>query len=148
MGTRALIRIYDHEDKPIAAIYRHSDGYPTGLGRDLREHAALRITRGRQERGTANGMECFAAQVVAALKDGPGGIYLQRPDVRADGCSYVYHLYQTPLGVPGDEPARVRIVVEDCVQRADDHEDVKVLYDGLLADMDPEALERDDSEGF
>ena len=36
MGTRALIDLYDIEkEKPTAVVYRHNNGDPEGLGRDL-----------------------------------------------------------------------------------------------------------------
>lgn len=36
MSTRASIHFcYHNEKKPVAIIYRHSDGYPEGLGADL-----------------------------------------------------------------------------------------------------------------
>ena len=38
MSTRATIHfLYKGKKDPIAIIYRHSDGYPEGLGEDLKE---------------------------------------------------------------------------------------------------------------
>lgn len=38
MSTRATIHFCEKgSNKPIAIIYRHSDGYPAGLGQDLKE---------------------------------------------------------------------------------------------------------------
>jgi hypothetical protein len=36
MSTRATVHFtYADENKPTAIVYRHSDGYPEGLGKDL-----------------------------------------------------------------------------------------------------------------
>lgn len=49
MSTRAMIHFHDGDNKkPAAIIYRHNDGYPEGLGKDL---------------------ESFLAEVDANLKD-------------------------------------------------------------------------------
>lgn len=38
MSTRATIHFhYPGEAKPVAIVYRHSDGYPDGLGKDLKK---------------------------------------------------------------------------------------------------------------
>lgn len=38
MSTRAVVNFCDGSKKHIRAkIYRHSDGYPEGLGKDLKE---------------------------------------------------------------------------------------------------------------
>lgn len=38
MSTRATIHFhYPGEPKPVAIIYRHGDGYPDGLGKDLED---------------------------------------------------------------------------------------------------------------
>ncbi len=44
MSTRAVVNFYDtYNGKPHlrAKVYRHSDGYPEGLGKDLKEFLAL-----------------------------------------------------------------------------------------------------------
>lgn len=37
MSTRATVHfLYEEKDNPLAIIYRHCDGYPDGLGEDLK----------------------------------------------------------------------------------------------------------------
>lgn len=77
----------------LCRIYRQMDGYPEGHGIDLAKLCDVKIVNGigADEGGIANGMGCLAAQVIAGLKDGPGGIYMEKTggDV-SDWCEYVY----------------------------------------------------------
>ena len=96
MATRALINFVDREDgvsfsehpgvdKIHVQIYKHYDGYPSGLGVTLAEYLqdftvvnGLSTGQGR----VANGIGCLAAQTVECLKDGPGNVYLHKPSER------------------------------------------------------------------
>lgn len=40
MSTRASIHFCDSTGKTVAIVFRHTDGYPEGLGRDLRDFFA------------------------------------------------------------------------------------------------------------
>lgn len=97
MGTRALTRVFD-DGRPIIHLYRQMDGYPEGHGHELRAAVGhLRLVNGLQDSDphVANGMGCFAAQLVAALKTEPGGFYLFSPNRDEDlrQYDYVYDLY-------------------------------------------------------
>lgn len=93
MGTRSLTKIYD-SGAVIACIYRQFDGYPSGHGTDL----ARIIAKGPlvngigSDRPCFNGMGCFAAQVLADLKEGPGGIYLYPANAKGCGEEYLYKI--------------------------------------------------------
>ena len=93
MGTRALVHFYDNETE-LACIYRQYDGYPTGLGDELAELLKpFTVVNGlspSSEGKIANGPGCLAAQIIAALKDRPGNVYLYPPGISDVGEEYVY----------------------------------------------------------
>jgi len=94
MGTRSLTVVRDG-DAEIVCIYRQFDGYLDGMGSDIAGFARGMVVvnglGGGQER-VANGMGCFAAQLVAKLKDKPGNVYLYAPGTRDCGEEYLYTL--------------------------------------------------------
>ena len=72
MGTRCLtaIKSGDKDSDEICVVYRQMDGYPDGHGMDLKKlFGKTKIVNGFGDDTTvANGMDCFAAQVVTKLK--------------------------------------------------------------------------------
>jgi hypothetical protein len=95
MGTRALVRVFEgkKEGKELLCLYRQFDGYPEGLGREVRDFVLpLQITNGIRGdgKGTANGAGCLAAQLVKHLKEGVGGLYVHAPG--SDGEEFTYHV--------------------------------------------------------
>lgn len=143
MGTRSLTVFQDGEVE-IAVMYRQFDGYPSGMGNDLKEaFGGFQIVNGYSGKGTkqANGMGCLAAQVVASQKEGCGGIYLYPAGKRDCGEEYIYTLYcdgetgplkmkvqagaMTFFGMPGSKQASM-----------------PVLFDGLLSDFDADLAEK------
>ena len=81
MGTRSITVVKDEEGKKIIEMYIQYDGYPEGVGKDLLDF----IATGKMVNGIGgdanvfNGISCFAAQLVAHLKNGAGGVYLYAP---------------------------------------------------------------------
>ena len=110
MATRAETYIYEGTTG-IACIYKHYDGYPSGHGMFLAEFLN-RITvingigRGRDVLGVfANGIGCLAAQLVAAMKDAVGDVYLQ--PFNGEGNVHVDYIYRVYF----DEDFKCKIVV-------------------------------------
>jgi len=70
MSTRSLTRIFDESGAELLCLYRHCDGYPSGMGEDLAKACDVRIVNGMGDDGLdqANGMGCLAARIVATLK--------------------------------------------------------------------------------
>lgn len=95
MGTRALIHI-KNEDRIITTIYRHYDGYPEGLGQELKDILSGKdipegYLRGHQNPGDFyNGMQCLAAYVIKSLKTEWGNVYIYPPNSRDCGEEFVY----------------------------------------------------------
>jgi hypothetical protein len=102
MGTRSLTFVYEG-NKPILNMYRQFDGYRTGHGRDLADFIdGMVIVNGFSSNDTrkiANGMGCFAAQLVANFKDGAGGFYIHPVDEDNCGQDYDYHIYEDHIHV-------------------------------------------------
>jgi len=84
MGTRSITVVKDELGRKIIEMYKQYDGYPSGFGVELRDF----IKSGKLVNGIPvgdsskmfNGMNCFAAQLVAEFKDGAGGVYLHYPE--------------------------------------------------------------------
>lgn len=147
MGTRALVIIEDETGKHLATLYNQYDGYPEGLGVKLFGIAGDgRLVNGLRvgdESKQFNGMGCLAASVVAALKDGPGNVYMV-PEGTADvGEEWVYSLY------PQDGQIMLR-VMEGCVTffglPGTDRQNMPTRYNGFLAQFTPEQCKPKDGE--
>jgi hypothetical protein len=91
MGTRSMTIVMD-ENQELCRIYRQMDGYPSGHGLDLAKLCTVKMVNGLSgDKAVANGMGCLAAQIIAGLKDGPGGIYLEPTGGKiSDWCEYIY----------------------------------------------------------
>lgn len=82
MGTPALIIIKEAElgSKTLIRIVAQSDGYPTGIGEDIRKSLGHKlIGNGYSDRNSkieCAGMGCAAASLVKDLKKAVGGIYV------------------------------------------------------------------------
>ena len=112
----------------LARIYRQSDGYPTGHGKELKEIlGSMKIVNGFQsemEMGEyANGLGCMAAQLVARLKTRIGSIYL----VHADEEEYWHYILEDDIG------GQIILTV---------YADGKPVFGGPIGEFDPEAVER------
>ncbi len=84
MGTRSITVVKDKRGNKIVEIYKQFDGYPEGLGEDLKTFIkAGKLVNGLglgQRAWVFNGIECFAAQLVGHLKQGEAGnVYLHAP---------------------------------------------------------------------
>jgi hypothetical protein len=103
MGTRSLTFVYDGE-QPIINMYRQFDGYPSGHGQELAEflNSFDAITNGislGENRKTANGMGCLAAQMIVNFKNGVGGFYIYSVDSTDCWQDYEYHVYENKVVV-------------------------------------------------
>lgn len=83
MGTTGTVRVFQGNAE-ILCFQRHADGYPEGLGREVLDFCASKkivngISSSLDEGTIANGAGCLAAQLVAELKDGCGGVYIEQP---------------------------------------------------------------------
>jgi hypothetical protein len=101
MGTRALIHVKDGK-KTIATIYRQYDGYPTGLGEDIKKilnNGKVDILNGYNAScatpSNFNGMGCLAAYLIGELKDAKiGNVYLMATNTKDVGEDFTYILSQ------------------------------------------------------
>ena len=83
MGTRSLTRVQDEYGRSLCEIYGQYDGYiEQGLGQELVKFCnKFNVINGMSGDTTnqANGMGCFAAQLIKHLKEGCGNVYLNAP---------------------------------------------------------------------
>lgn len=137
MGTRSITTVNDEDGRHLVTLYRQCDGYPTGHGADLLEFAkGLTLVNGigaGTPKKAANGMGCFAAQLISYFKKDIGGFYLVPPGDHDQDYEYVItsqelvgtsklylHVYGTSYNGPNI-----------------------LLYSGWLDDFDPKKTEED-----
>lgn len=137
MGTRTLVHIKDGK-KTIATIYRQYDGYPTGMGDDIKEilnHGRVIILNGFNGQKVPlhfNGMGCLAAFLIGELKQKKiGNVYIYPANSKDVGEDYTYTLTESN--------GKVKIkVVENYENR--------VIFNGLLKYFDGKTVEGLDKE--
>ena len=117
MGTRSITHIIDADtpDTPLLTFYRQFDGYLEGHGRDLAEIlAGGEVVNGysMDDAKQFNGPGCLAGQVVAALKNGVGGLYILPPGSKDAGEEYTYTITVTPASGFGGQ-GKIEIEVHD-----------------------------------
>ena len=106
MSTRAQIRFAtreegvsfsEHPERVEVQIYKHYDGYPSGHPVDLAKFLNdFKIVNGipyREPDRVANGLDCLAAQYVAAFKMGPGDMYIENQDTQHGDIEYVTYVW-------------------------------------------------------
>ena len=135
MGTRTLVHIKE-DKKTIVTIYRQFDGYPSGMGDDIKEI----LNDGRSQIlngfGTAcktpnqfNGMGCLAAYLIGELKDGKiGNVYIFPTNSKDVGEDYSY-----TISLDGKNRLKMKVI---------DNYAKKTIFDGLLKDFNGEEVER------
>lgn len=100
MSTRAIIDIQDEDHRTFVSVYRHCDGYPEGLGQELRDIIrGVNLTNGFGFGDglprTFNGMGCFAAFLIGKLKDRIGNVYVVRAGEEGMDEEYRYTIRPT-----------------------------------------------------
>lgn len=137
MGTRSLTH-FKENGKTIATIYRQYDGYPSGIGEDIKtalNAGNVEILNGynRQQAPQAfNGIGCLAAYLIGYLKDKKiGNIYVYPVDSKDCGEEYTYTIYCNE--------GRLLFKVEENYKNS-------VVYDGLLLEFNGKAVEKKCSE--
>jgi hypothetical protein len=98
MSTRSVVRVFDGTEE-VCTIYRHHDGYPSGMGADL--VAILdgrRVVNGltcdsRDSHNEVNGTGRVAALIVHEL-------YEHNPEVVRTGTKYMWQEYEYHVHCP------------------------------------------------
>ena len=137
MGTRTLVHIKDGK-KTIATIYRQYDGYPTGMGDDIKEalnDGIVTILNGFGNQTVPshfNGMGCLAAFLIGELKQKKiGNVYIFAPNSKDVGEEFTYTLSEV------DGKVKLKVV---------ENYNNKTIFNGLLKDFDGETVEGLDRE--
>ena len=134
--TRSLTIICDDSGNEIAVLYRHSDGYPTAHGLDLKRFlSCFTITNGigvqtmfERKRKFANGMYCLAAQIISHFKQGIGTFYLYPSGTRNLDEEYRFTVYRDQEGIKMKAEARFQ-------------KDWHLLFEGLIEWFDADHAE-------
>jgi len=97
MGTRSNIKVYNTSNEVILSLFGMYDGQVAyGVGEDLYEFASkFKVTNGLPLGdcdGLANGVECFALQLVCHLKKRPGNWYAEPFD--SENEKHHYTIYE------------------------------------------------------
>jgi hypothetical protein len=132
MGTRTLVHIKDSK-KIIATVYRQYDGYPTGMGDDIKEilnDGIVTIFNGFGNQTVPshfNGMGCLGAFLIGELKQKKiGNVYIFAPNSKDVGEDLTYTLSEI------DGKVKLKVV---------ENYNNKTIFNGLLKDFDGETVE-------
>ena len=132
MGTRTLVHIKDGK-KTITTIYRQYDGYPTGMGDDIKEALNLgNVTilngfGGQTVPSHFNGMGCLAAFLIGELKQKKiGNVYIFPANSKDVGEEFTYTL--------SESNGNVKLKVVENYKN-------KTIFNGLLKDFYGETVE-------
>lgn len=103
MATSAVIKLTDTAGNCVCQIYKHWDGYPEGLGQDLKnfinsEKLVNDIPTDSVNIKLFSGFSDFIAQLIWKLKDSgelgkpiKGDVYIYSPE---DELSFVEYIYE------------------------------------------------------
>lgn len=135
MGTHCFTKVLDG-DTVLVNLYRQMDGFPGGHGRELCDFLrGIRVIDGVGPAGTANGVSCLAAQLVAHFKVGPGGFYLEPVDATRDDAWIADFEYQVRV----DAFNQIQVSVHDGNEMLFDG-GVLAFYSWLLAELAAERM--------
>jgi hypothetical protein len=137
MGTRSIVHVKDGR-KTIVTLYRQFDGYPSGMGNDIKRilnNGEVEILSGyggySKCPSNFNGMGCLAAFLIGELKEQKiGNVYIIPTNSSGHGEEYVYTISQ--------KNNQVHIKVQDVWNK-------KILFNGPLKDFSGEKAEGESS---
>ena len=136
MGTRSLVHV-KYENETILTLYRQYDGYPSGIGDDIKEAlnmGEVQMLNGFSGGDTApkmfNGMGCLAAYLTGRLKGNTiGNVYVLKSNTKDVGEEFVYTLYE--------KKGQIRMKAEVILFA----NSKKTIYNGLLKDFNGNEVE-------
>jgi hypothetical protein len=133
MGTRSIVHVKDGR-KTIVTLYRQFDGYPSGMGDDIKRilnNGEVEILNGYNGSSKIpahfNGMGCLAAFLIGELKEQKiGNVYIIPTNSSGHGEEYVYTISQ--------KNNQVYMKVQDDWNKT-------ILFNGLLKDFSGDIAE-------
>lgn len=139
MGTRSLIHVKE-DKKTITTIYRQYDGYPSGMGNDIKRilnngNATILngFGGGDQVPAQFNGLGCLASYLVGELKERKiGNVYLYPSNAKNVGEEFTYTITASKTGT--------------LMMKVVDSWNKKVLFNDSLDLFDGEQVERKNNE--
>ena len=132
MGTNAAVQVVNCRGVKLVTFYVQYDGYPKSLGQMIFDYfKESKIINGFNSKIHAtpryfNGAGCLAAWLVGSMKGNQIGNVYVVPDAILGGYDYFY-----------------RIQASDCQDiLLTVHKGLKLLFDGELADFNPQAVKK------
>lgn len=140
MSTRALVH-FQENNETFCTVYVHHDGYPSGVGDDLKNILGERrvfdgIRVNMPQNKICAGIGCVAATYIAAAKAGPGGVYVRKPGDRDVGEEYTYSV--SVDGSPSSSQGA------DLIMRVINGQGLSIFW-GDLGGFDGESVERNEA---
>lgn len=139
MSTRSLTRIKT-PNGTLVAIYRQMDGYPTGMGADLKKILGkMKVGIGaRKSPNYSNETGELAAKLIQKLKaaNPSGNIYLTAPNATASGEDAQWEYEVTNPQPTLEKDVDVDVKVTDVTNN-------KVVFDGKIKDFNPKKAEEE-----
>ena len=122
MSTRSLIHVKE-DGITLVSIYVHCDGYPSGVGNNIKQALAGE---------SFNGMDDLAAYLIWALKGGKkGNVYIAQTDNAPGDIDYTYTVTE----------------INNEIHLTCDSGRDEPLYKGPLKDFDGKAVEVKEADG-
>lgn len=149
MGTRCFVDFVEGHNM-LATVYVHSDGYPSGVGADLKRIIGdRRLSNGLPSDGGAtvfNGMGCLAAYVIGALKGSKvGRVYMVPPGAVGRLTDFRYRVLGPPSTTIDTLPGPVYPQLE-VLELDSDGKVARTLYVGDVRVFDPDMELPDDED--
>jgi hypothetical protein len=135
MGIRSIVRVKEGK-ATLVTIYRQYDGYPSGMGDDIKKilnNGQARITNGFSGNDKApelfNGAGCLSAYLVGQLKENKiGNTYIFPNSTKDAGQDYEYV-------ITIDKHKHIKMKVTNVFNK-------KVIFNDYISEFDGEAIEK------
>lgn len=107
MATCASVKFISKEGQTLVTIYKHYDGYPSGLGKDILNIISNKpITngiKGQPKLGESfNGFDCLVASFISLTKTNVGDVYIKPENSFGElGENYLYTVQEQLDGSVG-----------------------------------------------
>jgi hypothetical protein len=140
MAVKCLTVVVNDDGQELCTLSLSVNGQLTGHGRELKQllrgYALVHDLRIKDRRATAFSSGHLAVLLIKRLRSMPALLEMQPVGVRNQGEEYVYTIY--PRHTSSKLPSLLNLRIEMCSRSQDTR---TVIYDGLLDEFDPHAVE-------
>jgi hypothetical protein len=140
MAVKCLTVVLNEDGQELCTLSLGVNGQLTGHGRELKQllrgYAIVHDLRIKDRRATAFSPGHLAVLLIKRLRPMPALLEMQPMGARKLGEEYIYTIY--PRHTSSKLPSLLNLRIEMCSQSQDAR---TVIYDGLLDEFDPHAVE-------